>query len=384
MKKVLLMTISLLFVFACEDPAPKKTITEEDMQVIDAAKPMPDLAVKDAMIQEDQQVVDMTAVVDLSMLDRSVEDQMLVVDMNQNIADMSTISVDMEVMDMATIADMEVMDMLPPPLPTNECTLDTECAVNHKCIAGSCRFELSPKVYRLTHGQVNYPLTASGALTLFLNSAVDQFALNLLFEPYGLNRADGQSYFFIGNGDPCGRRTNGGCDEDNYVFRHNLPIQNFLGQWRAPMDQAQPRWYLENINDFILSVPSGNITLADGSTYQCMVRFPTKVAITIEPIADELTGDLTQIRGTAIGYLLEEDVRNIRLEFLGTTIDFYMAFFEGQEVPEDLNGDGIAAEYRFEIEFTAAAVNFVDDRATDNLSNRDPLPLSDQPAECLR
>lgn len=386
-----------LLAFACEDPAPKKMIAEDQNLMLDQMKA--DTQVTDMKVVDQTVVVDQTIVVDQSL----VVDQAVVVDqvvvMDQAVVMDQTIITDIALeVDQSLIVDMAMpVDMLPPVLPTTGCMIDDECtAANNRCIEGECRFDLFPKVYRLSDGEVTKPQVAGAILTTFLNLAVNQEALNLLFEPYASNRNDGKSYFFIGNGSPCGTNN---CNDRQYIFRQNLPIQNFLGEWRAPLVrtpdlseedyQAQihlyqePSWYLDGINDFILSVPSG--TTSDGT--QCMVRFPTKVSLRITPIRDPQTQEILQIKGIAVGYLRQQDIQNIVLDFefvpgMPVTIDFYNMYF-ANEILQDLDGDGILAEYPFEIKFEATNVTFIDDRVNADFSNRNPLPLYEQPLECI-
>jgi hypothetical protein len=386
-----------LLAFACEDPAPKKTIAEDQNLMLDQMKA--DTQVTDMKVVDQTVVVDQTIVVDQSL----VVDQAVVVDqvvvMDQAVVMDQTIITDIALeVDQSLIVDMAMpVDMLPPVLPTTGCMTDDECtAANNRCIEGECRFDLFPKVYRLSDGEVTKPQVAGAILTTFLNLAVNQEALNLLFEPYASNRNDGRSYFFIGNGSPCGTNN---CNDRQYIFRQNLPIQNFLGEWRAPLVrtpdlseedyQAQihlyqePSWYLDGINDFILSVPSG--TTSDGT--QCMVRFPTKVSLRITPIRDPQTQEILQIKGIAVGYLRQQDIQNIVLDFefvpgMPVTIDFSNMYF-ANEILQDLDRDGILAEYPFEIKFEATNVTFIDDRVNADFSNRNPLPLYEQPLECI-
>jgi hypothetical protein len=391
--------IVCMLAFACEDPAPTKTIADDQNLMVDQMKTdaSSDMKIVDQAIVIDQTVVDQAIVTDQTVVDQAIVTDQTVVD--QAIVTDQMLMTDLALaMDANVVVDMAVpVDMLPPVLPTSACMVDDECTVaNHRCIAGECRFDPFPKVYRLTEGTVTKPQTAGLILTTFLNLAVNQEALNLLFEPYAMNRNDGKAYFFIGNGSPCGTNN---CNDRQYIFRQNLPIQNFLGEWRAPLVrtpeiteedyQAQihlyqePSWYLDGINDFILSVPSG--TTSDGT--QCMVRFPTKVSLRITPIRDVQTQELFKIKGVAIGYLRQQDIQNIVLEFefvpgMINTIDFYNMYF-ANEIPEDLDGDGNAAEYPFEIQFEATNVTFIDDRANADLSNRNPLPLYEQPFECI-
>lgn len=388
-----------LLAFACEDPAPTKTIVEDQSLMPDQMKAdlqTADMKVADQTVVIDQTVVDLSLVVDQSV----VIDQAIIMD--QAIVMDQTVATDLALeIDQSIVVDMAVpVDMLPPVLPTTGCMTDDECtAANNRCIEGECRFDLFPKVYRLSDGEatkVTQPQTAGVILTTFLNLAVNQEALNLLFEPYASNRNDGKSYFFIGNGSPCGTNN---CNDRQYIFRQNLPIQNFLGEWRAPLVrtpeiseedyQAQihlyqePSWYLDGINDFILSVPSG--TTSDGT--QCMVRFPTKVGLRITPIRDAQTQEILKIKGIAVGYLRKQDIENIVLDFefvpgMPVTIDFYNMYF-ANEILQDLDGDGTPAEYPFEIQFEATSVTFIDDRVNADFSNRNPLPLYEQPLECI-
>ena len=224
----------------------------------------------------------------------------------------------------------------------------------------------------MTRGVVNEPEVASSALEIAMNFAINSGTLNLLLEP-GPYQADGLSYWFIGNG----------RDEGGFVFRDTLPIQNFLGDWRAFVpegaEESEPRWYLNEPSDFVLSVPTGIVNTEEGR-FQCMDRFNTTVDIKIWPIMSEDGMSVSSIRGSARGFLRQEEIEGIVIDFQGSTVRF-ADYFEGA-VPEDLDGDGEPAEHPFELEIEANPVAFIGDPPNEDLSNRSPTPARPQPPEC--
>ena len=346
---------------ACEDPAPSAEAPQADQQAADRGAPA------------DQQAPaeDLAAVVDQSPVEG---DQLVETDANVDATVDATVDAEMD-----AEVDMTPVDPVPPILEGDACDpagAGDECPMNYRCISGSCRYDLRGQVFRMSRGVVNEPAVASAELALAMNFAINSNTLNLLFEP-GPYNAEGESYWFIGNGRDEGM---------GFIFRDTLPIQNFLGKWRAyqPEEEAsiEPRWYLSELSEFVLSVPTGIVDTEGGGRFQCMDRFNTTVNIEIWPVMNEGGEGISRLRGRAIGYLNQADIEGIVIDFQGSTVRF-IDYFDGA-IPEDLDGDGVAAEYPFDLEIEATPIAFIDNPPNEDLSNRSPTPARPQPAECDR
>ena len=92
-------------------------------------------------------------------------------------------------------------------------------------------------------------------------------------------------------------------------------------------------------------------------------------------------GEYERIRVQTVGFLTREDVEKTVLYYNDTEVAF-SNFFNGVAL-SDINGDGNADEYPFELELIATPVAFIEALAQpDQLDLRNPMPTIPQPPEC--
>jgi hypothetical protein len=230
----------------------------------------------------------------------------------------------------------------------------------------------------MSTSRITQPAQAAGLLQAALNSSIANDTLNLMFEP-GFYTEDGGAYFFIGNGLP---------EADGYTYRRTFPIQNFMGGWymsESESGEAQPAWILDGQRPFLLAFPTGFITPQDQETYgerfQCINTSPITMNVIITPQLDESGTTYDRILITARGFMRRADVEAIKIFFNDREINFIDYF---DSIPlEDLDGDGEANEYPFDLELDATPIPFLEELARpDRLDLRDPNPMITQPPGC--
>jgi hypothetical protein len=103
------------------------------------------------------------------------------------------------------------------------------------------------------------------------------------------------------------------------------------------------------------------------------------VNVTITPYNSGAGYD--RLKVTVIGFIRRADVEKIRIFVNDREINFIDYF--GNIPLEDLDGDGEAEEYPFDLEVDATPIPFLEEPARpDRLDLRDPNPMVMQPPEC--
>jgi len=269
---------------------------------------------------------------------------------------------DAGVQDGSVEPDMNVApgDAAPPPLVDAGVGCADEapdfCGPTHRCVGGECQMGLHPNVYRMVEGDVTQPEAAAGELQLALQFAVAQGNLNLMFEAAGYTDGAESYQFNVGTGTPAGGPI--------YAMNHALPVQNVFGLWRmvADSDPARPTFVQDGEGVFNIVVPTGTADDVDEDgnpiVVTCRTNIPTTVQITVWPLEDSEEGT-PRIGGSAIGYILADDVDQIEFSLNGQTIRF-ADFLEGTPPDRDADGDGTPDAYDFSIVITAEQVDFND------------------------
>jgi hypothetical protein len=232
------------------------------------------------------------------------------------------------------------------------------CGDYRQCVTGRCRVDMRPGVYKMTNAVIAQPAEAGAVLQVALLTAAATNSLNLLFEP-GPYTEDGQQKVFMGNGFE---------DQQTYSFIHTLPIQNYLGAWRA--GEEGPVWTQDGNQEFLLNVPSGFAEDENGAEVRCFVRFPSTIRMELWP--DELDGE-TILRGHGSGFLRRADAELVDFTFNGTTFRL-IEMLANDQVTIDSDGDGELDAYAFDLEIEATPVVFTDDPVSEDGANRDPNP----------
>jgi hypothetical protein len=223
--------------------------------------------------------------------------------------------------------------------------------------------------------EVREPMQAAGLLTAALQSAINNETLNLMFEP-GYYSEEGKAFFFIGNGLP---------EADGYTYRRSFPIQNFTGEWvMTTTDEGEnkPMWILDGQRPFLLAYPTGIVPLEDGNRFQCISTAPVEVNVTITPEFDESGTSYDRLNISVIGFMRRQEIEQIRI-LLPTGMEVNFADFFETTPLVDLDGDGEALEYPFDLQVTATPIPFLEELARpDQPDLRDPNPMVMQPEEC--
>ncbi len=225
------------------------------------------------------------------------------------------------------------------------------CNENYTCLENACHYTLAPKVYRLSTADATLPPNAAGIISAALTIAfgtTGSGSLNLLVEPSKYNE-DGSYTFYVGNGQN---------NASSFSFRHDLPIQNFVGGWHYNDSETNdnPIWNQPEVAEWTINVPGGHVTVNNASRI-CWVRFTTYVNLAFWNDVDSDGAEI--LAGTAQGYLLKSDAEQIRFNYSGAEISL-MSFLENDIMTIDADGDGENDAYEIALEFTANPVTFVD------------------------
>ena len=172
---------------------------------------------------------------------------------------------------------------------------------------------------------------------------------------------------------------------DGYTFRRSFPIQNFTGEWVLNMNESgetEPMWVLDGQRPFLLAYPTGLITLDNGDRFQCISTAPVEVNVSITPQLDESGSSYERLIVSVVGFMRRQEIEQINI-LLPTGMEVSFAnFFESTPL-EDLDGDGEAMEYPFDLQVTATPIPFLEELARpDQPELRDPNPMVTQPEEC--
>lgn len=269
--------------------------------------------------------------------------------------------------------DMATPDAAPPPEADAGamCVPGDDCGEHHACHGDACRWDLRPAVFRLTDALVVEPAPAAPELTAALTLAVQTNALNILFEPgyYG----DNGYAFYVGNGSSI--------PGPGFRFRHDLPIPRFDGTWRETDDGV--RWQQDEEGVWVLQIPERTVQVpvdpmdpeGEMQDATCWIAFPSTIRMEFWPDTDDEGNEL--LRGRAVGSLNDADIDRISVQGIE-----FRDFFENEPPDLDLDGDGVNDAYTFELEATAARVEFSDEPPADDDSNRVADPGFENPAEC--
>ncbi len=359
------LALAGLFAAACGDNAGTSKLSETDAAadgaisdaapVTDTAVTPPDGALPDAAIP-DAAVPD-AAVPDAAVPDAAVPDAALP-DMNVVVPD-------------AALPDAALPDAYAPtPLDAGAaCQPDSPegtCGPFSQCIDGICHADLSPGVYRMAVANVVEPATAAEALNGALSIALQANQINLLIEMSGYT-ADGYRVN-VGNG----RALVAGDPMSDYVFNHELPIQNVYGGWVN--DHGAPRFEQDGQGIFSIFAPGRPVVTADGTHFMCWNEIATTVHVSVEPRQHD--DGTVYVHAIAAGYMTQEDANAVVFyPFEGLTIPLSDTLVNEPLV--DANLDGVADEYAFNIEIDAEAVVLNDLNPA-----RSPDSVPEEPVEC--
>ena len=143
-----------------------------------------------------------------------------------------------------------------------------------------------------------------------------------------------------------------------------------------------PSWVLDGQRPFLLAYPTGLIPLENGDRFQCISTAPVTVNVSITPTLDESGSSYDQLVIAVVGYMRRQEIEAIRI-LLPTGMEVNFADFFETTPLEDLDGDGEAMEYPFDLQVIATPIPFLEELARpDQPELRDPNPMIMQPEEC--
>lgn len=263
------------------------------------------------------------------------------------------------------------LDASPPqPLDTGaECiaALPHTCPRYHNCLEGQCRVDLRPSYYLTTEGSLIQPAGAV-ALQGVLDTAIETGSVNFLFEP-GAYTPDGQYVWYVGAGHA--RPGFGPGGHDGYVFIHEMPIYNVVGNW-FQHDGGGPVFVQNGVDRLDLAILEQVVVVQDQFGRMvgvpCMFSVPISARLELWP-DDEAQVDRPRLFGRIIGAMYASDAFMVEIHQGGFT--FRLAdFLEGVPLDLDTNLDGDPDAYTFELLVTAEPIRF-----------RDPDPRRDPDPE---